>query len=105
MIQPQELRIGNWVRYKGERIENTNLQLMHHLLADVLNNWDKWQAEIEAIPLSAEVLHQCHFQKDEIEYIGSLWLLHPVQLLDDLGYWYVNAKLKKLLKVSSLHQL
>jgi hypothetical protein len=113
MVHANELRIGNklWrCRHDGSEpmpVTVTGLQAAdgktfvqteQHEPADV-------SKEFRGIGLTEGILEGCGFKRDEIEYIGALWHLHPVQILEDEGLWLVNDKLRKRLKLHCLHQL
>ncbi|MEI6948477.1 hypothetical protein V9K67_14885 [Paraflavisolibacter sp. H34] len=113
MVHANELRIGNklWLcRHDGsEPVAATVaglqaadgkllVQTEEHAPADV-------SKDFRPIHLTEAHLEGCGFKRDEIEYIGPLWHLHPVQILDEDGLWLVNDKLRKRLKLHSLHQL
>lgn len=113
MVHAHELRIGNKLWLRGaEGTEPVVLTVTGLMAADgtvyvqsgepAMNHALK---EVRPISLTDELLKECGFQRDEIEYIGGLWHLHPVQILDDNGLWLVNDKLRKRLKLHCLHQL
>jgi hypothetical protein len=113
MVHASELRIGNKLWYcKPDSNELAVITITGLAEKEGIVQVQSKETAPVALPtgvrpitLTAEILEACGFQKDEIEYIGSLWHLHPVQLLDDNGLWLVNDKLRKRLKVHCLHQL
>lgn len=96
MIQLTELRVGNTILKNNETITIS--------ITD-LSQIEAGNENFYPVMLTTNVLEAYSFDKEEIEYIGNLWVRHPLQLLEEEGFWYVNAKLKKLLQVHTLHQL
>lgn len=73
MIKPQELRIGNWVRfpYSGyeqvgdiERIEQDSGTNTEYYISSINDRFPRYYTEIEPIPLTLEILEKCGFEKE-----------------------------------------
>lgn len=66
-MKPEELRIGNWVKYRGEpvKVEQLRVNCLGIANSDVLVDYN----EIEPIELTKEVLLKVGFEKNGNVYI------------------------------------
>lgn len=97
-IQPNELRLGNWLSYKGDYYQVEILE--SNMVIDEFEG-------IEPIPLSPEILERCGFEKDDDDYLLKI---------DDRSCLHINFNkeryliesydgLIKIKNINYLHQL
>jgi hypothetical protein len=97
MVQKNELRIGNYVDFNGE-------------LAKISQLWDKetifkcgdsdLYENLNAIPLTEELLLKCGFEKSGMAYVNSMFVIDK---WSDGRFWYGHRGGSMELK--HLHQL
>jgi hypothetical protein len=88
-MKPEELRIGNWVKYRGEpvKVEQLRVNCLGIANSDVLVDYN----EIEPIELTEEVLLKVGFEKD-----GNSYRL----ICDGIRIGYYTDKFKQVLDIN-----
>jgi hypothetical protein len=98
MIQPQELRIGNYVKYKDSDciVKITNVKSVDILISQSIYD------SLIPIELTHEILIKCGFQLlDNQYYLYGVWIdLIGNEFIFKNGQYVINR-----LKLKSLHQL
>ena len=116
MIQANELRIGNWVTYNPESVDDgTSIiplavscidEEVGVILRDGFTNCYLFN-EILPIPLTPEILEKCGFSNLEYEnyWVHSNW--YNISLKYDSGTWGLRHNFKNIIttNIDSLHQL
>jgi hypothetical protein len=114
MIQPQELRLGSWIKINGQ-VKQLNRKLFKHAVLEGLG-----VENIEPIPLTKEILLKCGFSDKEYKdgYIGidvnsggiitDFVLTKPLVMGDfqkSLSWEYRAGNIPFFNQIEHLHQL
>lgn len=90
-MKPEELRIGNWVKYRGEpaKVEQLRVNCLGIANSDVLVDYN----EIEPIELTEEVLLKIGFYKKSIG--DELYRYYKEVCIDNYNYLFDFAVIPK----------
>lgn len=105
MIQPQELRLGNWV-YMSKDGVTINVKVEPSILMILTGKVDKKGIEINPIPLTEEILLKCGFDTNiDIYYTSKLNGYFKKPFIEADYFLYKSPTGDKLTSVKHLHQL
>ena len=113
MIQPIELRIGNWIHLKADTLSGSvdeNAKVIEltqdYIRTDISKSFQLPSYEIYGINITPGILEMCRFEKEE-DFARTTYKLGDIYLRD-YGSWKLENKIGISLyhvSIDYLHQL
>jgi hypothetical protein len=102
MIKPNELRIGNWIEIRNEKMLPYYYPVSGHDISTIDDYGEGFEGGNYPIPLTPELLEKCGFKH---HHSSAYYTLGKFEIYEENGAFYYDLFRMRVVKIAYLHKL